>query len=72
MTPFYRQQIKQAEQLTDQELERHALVSIQHRCHCNECFCCACAHVQSVRKREQVQLRRMRYDGSYPLKGDET
>ncbi len=49
MTPEYREQIKQAEQLTPAECARHALVSTRHKCGCRDCFCCACAHVEYSR-----------------------
>ena len=52
MTPFYREQIKQAQALSPEECRRHALVSTRNKCGCNDCFCCACAHVDSVRKFE--------------------
>jgi hypothetical protein len=50
MTPYYRQFIKDAEDMLPSECLRHARVAIDNHCRCLDCFCCACAHVVSVRE----------------------
>ena len=29
-------------QLSDEELEKHAMISKDNKCKCGECFCCLC------------------------------
>ena len=52
MTRRCRQFIADAERLEPSECLRHARVALANRCKCLDCFCCACAHVVSVRERE--------------------
>ena len=42
-------QVNEARKLDDAELDRHATVSLRHRCRCNQCFCCAALAVQRER-----------------------
>lgn len=46
---FWAEQLSEARKLDDAELARHALVSLRHRCHCDQCFCCAAVAVQRER-----------------------
>lgn len=50
---FWNVQIQHAHELDSEELERHALVSINNRHECRECFCCACLHVLNWRERSR-------------------
>ena len=45
-------QLSEARKLSDADLDRHATVSLRHRCRCNQCFCCAAVAVQLERKSE--------------------
>lgn len=35
----------QAKALSEEDLKRHASVSIRNHCGCGQCFCCACKQV---------------------------
>lgn len=53
MLTFWETQLEAAKKLTTEELWRHARVSLNNRCKCNDCFCCACVAV--LRERENTK-----------------
>jgi hypothetical protein len=50
ISPTLENQLWWARKLDQSELQRHAYVSLYNRCHCGECFCCACVIVLRERK----------------------
>lgn len=50
MTPTWENQLAEARKLPDSDLQRHASASIDNRCTCQSCFCCACVAVKRERR----------------------
>lgn len=51
---FWAEQLSEARKLNDADLDRHATVSLRHRCRCGQCFCCAAVAVQRERKSDNA------------------
>lgn len=48
-------QLSEARKLASADLERHAEVSLRHRCRCEQCFCCAAVAVLKERQSETAR-----------------
>lgn len=56
--PTWKEQITEAQKLSDDELKRHASVSIDNKHSCRECFTCACVVVRRQNARRFAQWKR--------------